>query len=558
MTSVDALIERYALANAFSHSGKAQAGSIIGKLIAEDLKYREQMKDLAPKIAKIVSEVNKMKIEEQEKKLLKVFPEFFEKKESKHEEKTLKELPNAEQGKVVLRLAPFPSGPLHIGNAKTYLLNALYAEKYEGKLLLVIDDTIGSEEKQILKEAYDLIPEGFKWLGVKWDGPITYKSDRLETYYKYAAELIKKGDAYVCECSAETLRKNRAEGKECVHRKQSTKENLEKWEAMHKGKYKEGQVSLRLKTSMTNPNPAFRDRVLFRISDRVHPRVGKKYRVWPMLEFSWAIDDHLLGVTHVIRGKDLVMETEMCKFIWDILKWPYPTIIHTGLVRMEGIKLSKSKAQKEVLSGAYAGWDDPRTWSLQSLKRRGILPHAIRHFIASIGLNDNDVTIPVDNLYAINRQLLDSVAHRYSFVMEPIKIEVKNAPDIKEIEIKLHPERAEEKKKVLIGKSFYIQKRDFNLRGKEVRLMHLYNIKLDSKSEFTSRENKDIPKIHWVPVDFAVKTEVVMPDGTVTKGFAEKNVEKLKVEDIIQFERFGFVRLDKKDKDKITFCFAHG
>jgi glutamyl-tRNA synthetase len=558
MTGIDALIERYALANAFSHSGKAQAGSIIGKLIAEDPKYREQMKDLAPKIAKIVSEVNKMKIEEQEKKLLKVFPEFFEKKESKHEEKTLKELPNAEQGKVVLRLAPFPSGPLHIGNAKTYLLNALYAEKYEGKLLLVIDDTIGSEEKQILKDAYDLIPEGFKWLGVKWDGPITYKSDRLEIYYKYATELIKKGDAYVCECSAETLRKNRAEGKECVHRKQSIKENLEKWEAMHKGKYKEGQVSLRLKTSMTNPNPAFRDRVLFRISDRVHPRVGKKYRVWPMLEFSWAIDDHLLGVTHVIRGKDLMMETEMCKFIWDILKWPYPTIIHTGLVRMEGIKLSKSKAQKEVLSGAYAGWDDPRTWSLQSLKRRGILPHAIRHFIASIGLNDNDVTIPVDNLYAINRQLLDSVAHRYSFVMEPVKIDVKNAPDIKEVEIKLHPERAEEKKKVPIGKSFYIQKRDFNLKGKEVRLMHLYNIKLDSKSEFTSKENKDIPRIHWVPVDFAVKTEVVMPDGAVVKGFAEKNVEKLKVDDIIQFERFGFVRLDKKDKDKITFYFAHG
>jgi glutamyl-tRNA synthetase len=253
-----------------------------------------------------------------------------------------------------------------------------------------------------------------------------------------------------------------------------------------------------------------------------------------------------------------MMETEMCKFIWDILKWPYPTIIHTGLVRMEGIKLSKSKAQKEVLSGAYAGWDDPRTWSLQSLKRRGILPHAIRHFIASIGLNDNDVTIPVDNLYAINRQLLDSVAHRYSFVMEPVKIDVKNAPDIKEVEIKLHPERAEEKKKVPIGKSFYIQKRDFNLKGKEVRLMHLYNIKLDSKSEFTSKENKDIPRIHWVPVDFAVKTEVVMPDGAVVKGFAEKNVEKLKVDDIIQFERFGFVRLDKKDKDKITFYFAHG
>jgi glutamyl-tRNA synthetase len=556
---INALIEKYALANAFSHNGKAQPGVIIGKLIADDPKYREQMKDLAPKIAKLVSEVNKMKIDEQEKKLLKVFPEFFEKKETKHEEKTLKELPNAQQGKVVLRLAPFPSGPLHIGNAKTYLLNALYAEKYAGKLLLIIDDTISSKEKPILKEAYDLIPEGFEWLGVKWDGPIVYKSDRLETYYKYAEELIKKNSAYVCECPTETLRKNRAEGKECFHRKQSVKENLEKWEAMHKGKYKEGQASLRLKTSMTNPNPAFRDRVLFRISDRAHPRVDKKYRVWPMLEFSWAIDDHLLGVTHVIRGKDLVMETEMCKFIWDILKWPHPTIIHTGLARMEGIKLSKSKAQKEVLSGSYTGWDDPRTWSLQSLKRRGILPHAIRHFISSIGLNENDITIPVENLYAINRKLLDPVAHRYSFVADPVELNIKDAPNIKEIEVKLHPDSDKEFKKIKINNSFYIWGKDFNrFKGQEVRLMHLYNINLNPKSEFTSQANKQIPRIQWVPTDFAVKAEVLMPDGEMEKGFAEKNAENLKVGDIIQFERFGFVRLEKKDKDKLKFVYTHG
>ncbi len=327
---------------------------------------------------------------------------------------------------------------------------------------------------------------------------------------------------------------------------------------MLKGKYNEGQAALRLKTSMQHPNPAFRDRVLFRVSDRAHPRVGKKYKVWPMLEFSWAIDDHLLGITHVIRGKDLLMETEMCKFIWDIFGWPCPTIIHTGLIRLQGVKLSKSKAQKEVKAGTYSGWDDPRTWSMQSLALRGISPHAVRDFIASIGLNDNDIEVPIDNLYAINRKILDPVAHRYSFVADPVTVEVNSAPKIKEIKLKLHPEREGEFKKVKVNGRFYISKKDFaSLKSKEVRLMHLYNIMLDGFADFTSQENKEIPRINWVPVDFSVKTEILMPDGTIVSGFAEKNCEKLKVGTIIQFERFGFVRLDKKAKTKLNFVFAH-
>ena len=557
MADMKKIIEKHVLANAFSHDGKAQVGAIVGKLIAEDSTIKTKLKELISQINKIVSEVNKLTIKQQEDKLLEIWPEFFEKKESKHEEKTLKDLPNV-TSKMVLRLAPYPSGPLHIGNAKTYMLNALYAEKYGAKLLHVIDDTIGSEEKGIAPDAYKLIPEGFEWLGVKWNGKIIYKSDRLNIYYKYAEELIKKNAAYVCECSVEKLRSNRVNSVACGHRNQSIKETLEKWQAMFAGKYKEGQAVLRLKTSMQNPNPAFRDRVLFRISEKKHPRVGNKYRVWPMLEFSWAVDDHLLGVTHVIRGKDLMMETEMCKFIWDRLGWPCPTIIHTGLVRLQGVKLSKSKAQKGVKSGAYSGWDDPRTWSLQSLKRRGILPHAVREFIASIGLNDNDIEVPIENLYAINRKLLDPIAHRYSFTAEPVKIEVKNAPLIKEIEVKLHPEKENELKKIKVGNSFYISKKDFDfLKGKEIRLMHLYNIKLNTKADFTSKENKEIPRINWVPTNFSIPTEILMPNGSITKGFAEKNCDKLKVGDVIQFERFGFCKLDNKEKGKLLFVFAH-
>jgi len=557
-SNLDSLIEKFVLANAFQYNGKAQQGSVIGKLISEDPKIKSRLKELAPKIARVISEINKLTIKQQEEKLLKIYPEFFEKKTKTEEEKELPDLQNAKTGKVVMRLAPFPSGALHIGNAKTYGLNALYAEKYKGKLLFVMDDTIGSEAKAITPESYDLIPDGFKWLGIKWDGPILYKSNRLEIYYKYAKEIIQKGSAYICECPADILRDNRAKGLECKHRKQSAKENLELWEKMLAGKYKEGTAILRLKTNMKNPNPAFRDRVLFRISERKHPKVGMKYKVWPMLEFSWAIDDHLLNITHVFRGKELMMESEMCKFIWNIFKWPSPVLMHTGLMQIEGVKLSKSKAQQEVKSGEFTGWDDPRTWSLQSLRRRGFQPHAIMDLIRSIGPNLTDITVPIENLYAFNRKLIDPIAHRYSFIPNPVEIEIRNAPKVGEIEVKMHPSNDKEMKKVKVGDKFYISKNDFaNLKSKEIRLMHLYNIKLNNKADFTSVENKDIPRITWVPTGFSVKTEVLMPDGKIETGFAEKNAEKLKIGDIIQFERFGFVRLDKKEKGKLLFVYAH-
>ena len=167
---------------------------------------------------------------------------------------------------------------------------------------------------------------------------------------------------------------------------------------------------------MKDKNPAFRDRVLFRISERAHPRVGKKYKVWPLLDFSWAIDDHLFGITHIIRGKDLMMESEMENYIWKIFGWKAPEILHNGLIRIEGVaKISKSKAQQEVKSGKFSGWHDPRTWSISSLKKRGFLPEIIREFIEGMGLNQNDIFVPVEVLYALNRKLLHDIARQAKF-----------------------------------------------------------------------------------------------------------------------------------------------
>ncbi|MEM4271771.1 MAG: glutamate--tRNA ligase [Candidatus Pacearchaeota archaeon] len=545
-------IRAYALKNAIEF-GKADAKKILPKLFQHGLK-KEEIQDIMPKIMEIVEEINSSSANER----LEDFKKFqgFVKEKSEEKERELPELPDISEN-MVFRLAPFPSGALHIGNAKTYLLNALYAEKYNAKTILVFDDTIGSEEKQIVPEAYSLIREAFDWLGVKYDKEIIYKSDRLQIYYDYAEKLISLDKAYVCKCSVETLRKNREKGVECKCRSASIEDNIENWKKMFKAK--PGKMVLRIKTDMKHPNPAFRDRVLFKIADREHPRVGKKYRVWPTLEMTWAVDDYLLGITHIIRGNDLMIETEMEKYIWDIFGWKHPATIHVGMVRIEGAeaKISKSKAQKEVKSGEFIGWDDPRTWSIQSLKRRGILKEAIREFVREIGLNKQDIIIPIESLYAINRKIIDMDADRYSFVKEPVKLEIANMPLIKEIEAPVHPDK-QETRKVKIGSEIFISGEDFKkFKGKRIRLIHLYNIELDDKSGFASEEIEEgIPKINWVSEN--VNAKILMPDGKWVSGIAEKNIENLKEGQIIQFERFGFVRFDRvNEKGEYEFWFAH-
>ncbi len=319
--------------------------------------------------------------------------------------------------------------------------------------------------------------------------------------------------------------------------------------------YKEGEAALRIKTGIDHPNPAFRDRVLFRICERKHPKVGNKYRVWPMLEFSWGVDDFLLNITHVLRGKELRIETDMEEFIWDIFKWKGPDVMYSGLLQIEGVKLSKSKSRKEVMSGEYIGWDDPRTWSLQSLKRRGLLPEAIRKFIMGFGLNENEITVPVDTLYSENRKILDPVANRYFFVENPKKIKIKDAPGII-AEVPLHPEDKKRGiRKLKTDGEFYVSEE--LQKGQPYRFMHLFNFK-DGKFVSEAMDPKLKSKlIHWLPVQYAVEAEVLMPDGAVKKGFIEDNAKHAKVDDIVQLERFGFVRLDKKEKDKLYFWYTH-
>ena len=545
------LILKHTLINAVEHQGRADVQSVIGKIIAEDPKSRDKIKELISQIKKTVEEVNSWDSEKQSRELKK-----FGKIEKGKPKEGLHELPNAKFGKVVMRMAPYPSGPLHIGNSRMVILNDEYAKRYKGKLFLVFDDTIGSEEKFIIHEGYDLILDSLKWLGVKHEKPM-YKSDRLFIYYNYAKELLEMGDAYVCFCDAETLRKNRKDGTACEHRGQSVQDNLKFWKSMVDGKYHEGKAVVRLKTDMNNPNFAFRDRVLLRIVERKHPRVGTKYKVWPLLEFSWAIDDHLLGITHILRGKDLVIEDQMEEFIWKKFGWDKAEFVHYGLLSIDEMKLSKTESRKSIESGEYSGWDDTRTWSMQALKRRGIQPEALRKFALNMGLSQADVSIPAEILYAENRKIIDSVANRYFAVLDPVEIKIRNVPEVKQTTALMHPDFPKRgKRKLAVGNKIFVEKNDLeNLNGREVRLMDLYNVDL-KRAVFVDKELRvELPKIQWVS-EPNVKIKIAMPDGTVKSGIAESNVKDLKKDELIQLIRIGFFRVDSVGKETVLY-FTH-
>lgn len=554
------VITAYALENAIKYDGKANQGAILAGLFAEGLE-KSEIKNIIPIIQKVLKEVNALSQEKQKED----FSKLDTKTSKRKIREGLKELPSAEKGKVVMRMAPFPSGALHIGNTRTAILNDEYVKMYGGKLLIVMDDTIGSEMKPIEPEAYKLIEEGIKWLGINYDKKIIYKSDRTEKYYAYAEEMLKKGYLYVCNCSQEKMHELKVKGIECSCRQLKPDEQIKRWKEMFKAK--KGAMTVRLKTNMQDPDPAFRDRVMFKISDRPHPRTKNKFRVYPSMEFSWAIDDHLFGVTHVLRGIDHQMSTRVQDFIRKIFGWKNPESIYNGHFAVESVKISKSKSSQEVKSGTYTGWNDPRTWSLQSLRDRGIQPKAIRQFILNLGIRKTNIIAPIESLYILNKKFLENVP-RYFFVENPEKITIKGCPELT-AKIPLHPNNKLGSRKYKTTQNFLISGQDFEIiQNGNYRLMHLlnfksYNIEITKPRTFSFISEEPDTKlktkfIQWIPADAKnINVEIRMPDGTVAKGLGEPELSKLKIGTIIQFERFGFVKLHTKNKDKLEFWFAH-
>ncbi|MFW9956432.1 MAG: glutamate--tRNA ligase [Candidatus Odinarchaeota archaeon] len=577
MDDLEIEIRKAVLDNAVKYNGKPNVKSVMGFLLGSRADLRSRAGEIKVITERVVASVEKMSIEEQISELKHIAPELLIPSTAVEveEDKDLPELPNLDKWpKVTMRLAPFPSGPLHIGNARMVILNDYYVKRYNGELILVFDDTIGSTEKVIEQDAYDLIPEGLEYLGVKYHRTV-YKSDRINLFYKYAVDLIKRGDAYVCDCDATVWRnEHKVKRIPCACRVLDAQENLARWEKMLNGAYAEKEAAVRLKTGMTDPDPAMRDHVILRISESEHPRVGTKYRVWPLLEYSWGIDDHELGVSHIIRGKDLVKEGKIEQHIWSLYNWAHPELMYYGRLKFEDAKLSKSKSRREVQDGTYTGWDDPRTWSLQSLDRRGIDAEAVRKVMLDLGLSIVDITISMKSVYSENRKLRDAETPRAFFVQDPVWITAENLDkELIEAHVPVHPDFPERGLRriplhAIDGKStFGIQQSDLNRfkLGTIFRLKDMANFALKKKNppvaHYHSLDVERVrevngPIIHWIPREGSIPVEMTLVDGATVMGLAEPGLEKMKAGSFLQFERVGFVRIYQMG-DPIQVSFAH-
>jgi glutamyl-tRNA synthetase len=469
------------------------------------------------------------------------------------------------------------------------VLNDEYAKMTKGKLILAFDDTIGAMKKKIeeddsgakyvIPEAYDMIRDGLKWLGVKWHEEV-YKSDRLPIYYDYCKKLIQMGEAYACTCDPVDFKAFKDAKKACPHRDQPVEAAMEGFQKMLDGAYEEGSAVIRLKSGIDLADPALREPVIMRISDAVHPRVGSKYRVWPMLEFSWGLDDHLLGMTHIIRGKDLFKEDFIEQHVWKLLGWQPAHILHYGIISFEGLKLSKTHAREMITKGEYIGWDDPRTWTLQSLDKRGIRPDALRSVLLSQGLKMADVDFPYSILYSENQKIIDPISNRYFFVQDPVPMSITGIPSTsykaEPLANPLNPALGNRSisitvkdgiKKLLVSPSDVAKIK--SLGGDVlVRLKDLFNVMIPggdiAKAVFHSKDldsarSQKAPVIQWIDSDAKnnVGVQILMPDGNTISGKGELTLQAAKAGDMAQFERFGFVKIQSVKKTKIEAWFTH-
>ena len=544
------LILKYALQNAINYSGKANPGAVIGKVLSENPNLKSKIKEVSKEIAKTVEEVNKLNLQEQKTKLASLDPKLLEKKVKEKKSS----IPKLNIKNLVMRFEPSPSGALHVGHVYVLGLNYLVCKKNNGRLIVRIADT---DPSNIVKEAYELIKKDVSWLTDNSVKEFPIQSDRIETYYKYAEKILKLGKAYICTCDPEEAKKKLNNQEACPCRDLDVKEQLKRWKLMFTD-YLPGDAVMRIKTDLSHKNPAMRDWPAFRINENVHPRAGRKYRVWPLMNFSVAIDDHDMGVTAAIRAKEHRDNEKRQKYLYDYFKWKMPKNFYVGRINFKDLRISKSATAKLIKESKVAGWDDPRLPFLQALKRRGYQPEALLKYAEEIGITENDKVVSKDDFFksinSFNRDLIDSKADRHFFILEPYKkIKIKKAIE-KNVQLDLYPS-------IRLGGRIFHTKGEFFIedklnKGGVYRLMHLYNIK---DNEFLSEEvdpRLNAKMIHWLPVNEKnVEVEVLMEDNTIKKGLAEEAIKKVKEKEIVQAERFGFLKLE--DRKKMRFIYLH-
>ena len=579
-TQLKKSIEKIALLNAHLHNGSARKAPVLGKLLSEQPHLKKKIKHVTPLVEEIILTINKLSPRAQRTRLEEAWPEALShsKKKRGKEEKTLPPLENIDAFEsITTRFSPNPDAPLHLGSARAIILCKEYADLYKGRFIVRFEDTDPKQKRPQL-EFYKAIKEDLIWLNSQPDAYF-YQSDRLQIYYEHAERLLRAGNAYVCTCKPLLFRQAVSDKKPCDCRDMDTGEHLNRWESMLNGTYLEGEAVVRVKTDLNHPNPAVRDWPALRIVNtekHPHPRAGNKYRVWPLYNLACGVDDHLLGVSHIIRGKEHLTNQTRQEFMYKYFGWRYPETIHYGRMKIVGASLSKSEILRQMRTGVYKSWDDPRLATFAALRRRGIQPEAIKRLIIDVGPKTHDITLSWENLYAHNRRIVEPYADRFFFIDHPVQMTVNEVPREFRSEIPVHPEHRDRGVRVFTIKdtdgvaSLSIAASDSERmeRGQLIRLMELFNVQIRQSSDkgvtsiFHSEEYEraraaKAPLIHWLPSDMGIKCRVILPDASIAEGLVEPGFREIEVGNIVQFERFGFVRIDTRSTRMITVYFCH-
>ena len=510
------------------------------------------------------------------------------------------------------RFPPEPNGYLHIGHAKSILLNYGLAQKYNGKFNMRFDDTNPTKEKV---EFVDAIKKDIQWLGADWEDRLFFASNYFDQMYEAAVKLIKKGKAYVCDLTAEQIREYRGTltepGKNSPYRDRSVEENLELFENMKAGKYADGEKVLRAKIDMASPNMNMRDPVIYRVAHMSHHNTGDKWCIYPMYDFAHPIEDAIEGITHSICTLEFEDHRPLYDWVVRELEYPHPPRqIEFAKLYLTNVVTGKRYIKRLVEDGIVDGWDDPRLVSIAALRRRGFTPESIKMFVDLCGVSKSNSSVDYAMLEYCIREDLKMKRSRMMAVLDPIKLVIDNYPE-GEVEYLDAANNLENEdlgsRQIPFCRELYIERDDFMeeppkkyfrlFPGNEVRLMHAYFVKCVSfekdengnvtvvhctydpetkaGSGFTGRKVKGT--IHWVPATFAVDAEVRLyenlideekgvynEDGTmninpnsltVVQAKLEPALKDVQAYDSFQFVRNGFFCVDAKDSrpDALVF-----
>ena len=518
------------------------------------------------------------------------------------------DLETGKHKEIITRFPPEPNGYLHIGHAKSIMINFGLADEFNGKTNLRFDDTNPSKEDQ---EYVDSIKEDVTWLGFDWDG-LYFASNYFDEMYKRALLLIKKGKAYVDDLTAEQIREYRGTltepGKESPYRERSIEENLDLFERMKNGEFDNGSKVLRAKIDMSSPNLNLRDPVLYRVSHAPHHNTGDKWCIYPMYDFAHPLEDAIEGITHSICTTEF--EDHRPLYDWVVAECEMENIPHQyefGRLNITNTVMSKRKLKQLVDEGYVDGWDDPRMPTVSGLRRRGYTPESIREFVKETGVSKGSGTVDSAMLEHFVREDLKLKAPRTMGILNPLKVVITNYPEgqVEMLEAENNPENPDMgTRQIPFSREIYIEQEDFMenppkkyfrlFPGNEVRLKNAYFIKCEdaikdvegnvvelhctydpetkSGSGFTGRKVKGT--LHWVEASQAVPAEfrlyeplildeeqaVAEESGEETtfldhvnekslqiiQGFIEPNMNNVKPQDKFQFFRHGYFNVDPK------------